>query len=44
LAELDAGTPPESVADGIDYDFFIGDRLPKRHHNTVQKIVQEESA
>lgn len=49
-AALDAGTPPEAVADGIDYDRFIGDRLPKerhgmptRHRNSVQKIVQEES-
>lgn len=49
-AALDGGTPPERVADGIDYDRFIGDRLPKerhgmptRHRNSVQKIVREES-
>ncbi len=48
---LAAGQPVDSIADGIDYDQFIGDRLPKerhgmpkRHRNTVQKIVLEESS
>lgn len=48
---LDTSTQPEEIVGGIDYDHFVGDRLPKdrhgmpkRHANTVQKIVQEEIA
>mgnify|MGYP000082443190 CR=1 FL=1 len=39
------------LADAVDFETFIGDRLasdrngmPKRHRNTVDKIVEEESA
>ena len=46
---LDQGLEPEAVADAVDYEKFIGDRLPinkhnmpKRHRNTVQKIIEEE--
>ena len=46
---LDAGDEADAVADGISYDEFIGDRLPKerhgmpkRHRDTVQKIISEE--
>ncbi len=46
---LNQGLEPEAVADAVDYEKFIGDRLPinkhnmpKRHRNTVQKIIEEE--
>ena len=46
---LGAGIPAEDVAARIEFDKFIGDRLPKdrngmpqRHLNTVAKIVEEE--
>ena len=46
---LGAGIPAEDVAAQIEFDKFIGDRLPKdrngmpkRHLNTVTKIVEEE--
>lgn len=49
-ARREEGAVPESIPDSIDYDHFVGDRLPrdrhgmlKRHRDTVQKIVQEES-
>jgi cyclase len=49
-AALDQGESPDTIADHIDYDRFVGDRLPRdrhnmptRHRNTVQKIVEEES-
>ena len=46
-----AATPnPEAVVDAVEYDIFVGSRwpaerhnMPKRHRNTVQKIVEEES-
>lgn len=48
---LGTGAPPDAVVERIEYDRFIGDRLPKdrhgmpkRHANTVRKIVEEESA
>ena len=47
---LGAGIPAEDVAAQIEFDKFIGDRLPKdrngmpkRHLNTVAKIVEEET-
>ena len=50
-AELDKGKDAESAAESVDYESFIGDRLPidrngmpKRHRNTVDKIVEEEQA
>jgi glyoxylase-like metal-dependent hydrolase (beta-lactamase superfamily II) len=49
-AALDQGESPDTVADHIDYDRFVGNQLPRdrhtmptRHRNTVQKIVEEES-
>ena len=46
---LDAGTPPAEIVEGVEYNRFVGDRLPKdrhgmpkRHANTVRKIVEEE--
>ncbi len=49
-ARQEQGAAPESIAESIDYDRYVGDRLPKAHHampkrhrDTVQKIVQEES-
>jgi glyoxylase-like metal-dependent hydrolase (beta-lactamase superfamily II) len=46
---LDQGVPPDSIAERVAYERFIGDRLPRdrhnmfiRHRNTVQKIVEEE--
>ncbi len=48
---LDAGQPVDAIADAIEYDEFIGNQLPKERHNmpkrhrdTVQKIVGEETA
>ena len=48
-AAIGAGIPAEDVAAQIEFDEFIGDRLPKnrngmpqRHLNTVAKIVEEE--
>ena len=48
--ELAAGTPPELIGDTVEYDVFVGDRLPKernsmpkRHRDTVNKIVREET-
>lgn len=45
---LEKGLDPETVADSVGYDEFIGDQLPadkhgmpKRHRNTVQKIIEE---
>ena len=47
---LGAGESADAIADSIDYDEFIGDRLPrarhnmpKRHCDTVQKIMREET-
>jgi len=49
--ELGQGRSAEAAAESVDYETFIGDRLPvdrngmpKRHRNTVDKIVQEELA
>lgn len=46
---LDAGMDAERAAESVDYETFIGDRLPadrngmpKRHRNTVDKVVEEE--
>jgi cyclase len=46
---LDAGQQPEAVADAVTFERHIGDRLPvekhgmpRRHRNTVMKIVEEE--
>jgi len=48
---LSAGMSPDAAAESVDYATFIGDRLPidrngmpKRHRNTVDKIVEEEVA
>jgi len=48
---LDQGLESEAVANAVDYQRFIGDRLPidkhnmpQRHRNTVQKIIEEEVA
>lgn len=45
---LKNGIPPDDIGAQADFDEFIGDRLdkqkhnmPKRHKNTVDKIVQE---
>ena len=50
-AESAQGTPAGSIPDSLSYDQFVGDRLPrdrhgmpKRHRDTVQKIVQEETS
>jgi cyclase len=47
---LEKGLGPTAAAESIDYDTYIGERLPidrngmpKRHRNTVDKIVEEES-
>lgn len=49
--ELNLGKDREAVAQAVDFEMFIGDRLPidrngmpKRHRNTVDKIVEEEQA
>jgi cyclase len=49
--ELDRGNDADAAADAVDFETFIGDRLasdrngmPKRHRNTVDKIVEEELA
>jgi glyoxylase-like metal-dependent hydrolase (beta-lactamase superfamily II) len=46
---LAQGLEPKAVADAVDYQKFIGDKLPinkhnmlQRHRNTVQKIIEEE--
>lgn len=46
--ELALGKRAEEAADAVDYETYIGDRLPierngmpKRHRNTVDKIVEE---
>ncbi|MCZ6636459.1 MAG: MBL fold metallo-hydrolase, partial [bacterium] len=46
---LDAGKALESVVESVDYETFIGDRLPadrngmvQRHRATVGKIVEEQ--
>ncbi|NJN84865.1 MAG: MBL fold metallo-hydrolase [Caldilineaceae bacterium] len=46
---LDSGLDAEAVVNLVDFDQFVGDRLPKdrhnmpgRHRDTVQKIVEEE--
>lgn len=46
--ELASGKSAEEAADMVDYETYIGDRLPierngmpKRHRNTVDKIVEE---
>lgn len=48
---LREGKGADAAAESVDYDSFIGDRLPidrngmpKRHRNTVDKIVEEEMA
>ena len=45
---LEQDLDPETVADLVGYEEFIGDRLPadkhgmpKRHRSTVQKIIKE---
>jgi glyoxylase-like metal-dependent hydrolase (beta-lactamase superfamily II) len=45
---LSRGDSPEAIVEAVDYDTFVGDRLPrekfgmeKRHRQTVQKIVTE---
>jgi hypothetical protein len=45
---LEEGLDPETVEDSVGYDEFAGDQLPadkhgmpKRHRNTVQKIIEE---
>lgn len=50
-SELTNGKNAEAAAESVDYETFIGDRLPsdrngmpKRHRNTVDKIVEEEMA
>lgn len=47
--EQDSNRSDEQITDQVDYDTFIGDRLPKdkfnmpqRHRNTVLKIIEEE--
>jgi cyclase len=47
---LDQGVDPAAVAAAVDFAEFIGDRLPAerhnmpgRHHNTVEKIIAEET-
>jgi cyclase len=47
--ELASGKDAEAAAEAVDYASFIGDRLPidrngmpKRHRNTVDKIIEEE--
>ena len=47
--ELSVGLGDEEVADAVDFETYIGDRLPidqnqmpMRHRNTVAKIVKEE--
>ena len=47
--ELDRGRDADSAAGAVDFETFIGDRLPaeahgmlKRHRNTVDKIAEEE--
>jgi cyclase len=49
-AALDQDESPDTIAGHMDYDRFVGDRLPRdrhnmpmRHLNTVHKIVQEEN-
>jgi glyoxylase-like metal-dependent hydrolase (beta-lactamase superfamily II) len=49
LEELGQGRDPVTIADSADYARFVGDRLPaekhgmpKRHRNTVVKILEEE--
>lgn len=46
---LTDGLAPEAIADAVDYETFIGNRLlrdkhkmPRRHQDTVNKIIQEE--
>ncbi|MBT3602803.1 MAG: MBL fold metallo-hydrolase [Candidatus Latescibacteria bacterium] len=46
--ELAAGKDAEAAAEAVDFETYIGDRLPidrngmpKRHRNTVDKIVEE---
>lgn len=48
---LDEGCTADGAAEQVDYDAFVGNRLPKerngmpkRHRNTVDKIVEEELA
>lgn len=48
---LRTGHTGDAVVDGVDFGTFIGDRLPadrngmpRRHRNTVEKIVEEELA
>ena len=48
---LEAGTSADDVAQQLDYDAFVGQRLaqdkhnmPMRHRNTVAKIIAEELA
>jgi len=47
--ELAGGKGAEGVADAVDFETYIGDRLPidrnqmpMRHRNTVDKIIEEE--
>ena len=47
---LRGGHAPAEAAAGVGFDEFVGDRLPadrhgmpKRHRNTVEKIVAEEA-
>ena len=49
--ELAEGKDAEGAAEAVDFEAFIGDRLPvdrnqmpMRHRNTVDKIVEEEMA
>jgi cyclase len=48
---LERNVPPDAIAESIEFDRFVGQRLPKerhkmlnRHYNTVQKIIREELA
>lgn len=47
--ELAAGKTPQAATEAVDFESFVGDRLPKdrngmpkRHRDTVEKIVGEE--
>lgn len=48
-AELAQGRNPQDILEAVDFARFIGDRLPadqhgmpRRHRNTVHKIIEEE--